>query len=230
MAGAPVRRLLRGIVGAVFALMPLAAAAEEAVNVGGALALLNKPASARAAIVLIPGGDGALGVRPDGTFTGLSNNQLVRTRKSYLGYGIATLTVDQGVDIAAAVTFMRKFSKSVVVAGTSRGTLRVAGSLAARPSGLVLASGFLDSVRSAVGSPDALPRTLVIHHRQDGCQFTPPSAVEPFKAWGGARVRVVWMDGGSNVGNPCQAAAYHGFNGLDGRVVAAIAQFAGWSR
>jgi hypothetical protein len=36
----------------------------------------------------------------------------------------------------------------------------------------------------------------------------------------------MWMDGGMNVGDPCEAKAYHGFNGLDGQVVAAIASFA----
>jgi hypothetical protein len=98
--------------------------------------------------------------------------------------------------------------------------------LSAKPNGIVLTSAFLDEVRSSVGSPSALPRTLIVHHRRDGCFRTPPSAVEPFKAWGGSKVQVVWMDGGTNVGNPCRARAYHGFNGLDGQVVATIARFA----
>lgn len=38
------------------------AAADEAVTVGGALALLNKPSAPRVAVVLISGGDGVLGV------------------------------------------------------------------------------------------------------------------------------------------------------------------------
>ena len=206
------------------------AAAEEAVPVGGALALLNKPSAPRAAVVLIPGGDGVLGVRSDGTFASLRGNQLVRTRKAYARHGIATLTVDRGVDVAAAVRFMRGHARTVAVAGTSRGTLRVPGALAAKPDGIVLTAGFLDDVRSAIGSPAALPRTLIVHHRRDGCRYTPATAVEPFKAWGGAKVRVVWMDGGSNTGNPCRARAYHGFNGLDGNVVSAIARFAASAR
>jgi hypothetical protein len=206
--------------------MPHPVVADQAVSVGGALALLNKPSSARAAVILIPGGDGVLNVQQDGTFTNLRGNQLVRTRKAYLGHGIATLTVDRGVDVAAAVNYMRTISRSVVVVGTSRGSLRVPAALSARPSGVVLTAAFLDRVRASVGSPDALPPTLIVHHRQDGCRHTPPGAVEPFKAWGGARVRVAWMDGGVNTGDPCQARGYHGFNGLDGRVVATVAQFA----
>jgi hypothetical protein len=207
-------------------LVPATGLADQVVSVGGALALLNKPGSARAAVILIPGGDGVLNVQQDGSFTNLGGNQLVRTRKAYLAHGIATLTIDRGVDVAAAVNYMRAISRSVVVVGTSRGSLRVPGALAARPNGIVLTAGFLDNVRSSVGSPAALPPTLIVHHRQDGCRHTPPGAVEPFKAWGGARVRVAWMDGGANVGDPCQARAYHGFNGLDGKVIATVAQFA----
>jgi hypothetical protein len=225
-------RWLRGVAATVWVVavtvgvMATAAAAEEAVSVGGALALLNRPASARAGVILIPGGDGALGLRADGSFTRLRFNQLVRTRKSYLSYGVATLTIDRGVDVAAAVTYMRQFAKTVVVVGTSLGTLRVPEALSASPSGIVLTSGFLDKVRASVGSPAALPPTLVVHHQQDGCIYTTPAAVEPFKAWGGARVRLAWMTGGADVGEPCEAMAHHGFNGIDGRVVATIAQFA----
>jgi hypothetical protein len=202
------------------------AAAEEAVKIGGAYALLNKPASPRAAVVLIPGGDGVMDIRADASFSGLKGNQLVRTRQTYLGHGVATLTIDQGVNVAAAVAYLRDIAPSVVIVGTSRGTLRAPAGLSARPNGMVLTSGFLDQVRASIGSPGALPPTLVVHHRNDGCRQTPPGAVAPFKAWGGDKVRVVWMEGGTTQGNPCHARAYHGFNGLDGQVVATIAQFA----
>lgn len=202
------------------------AVADQAVSVGGAMALLNKPASARASAILIPGGSGELGVRPDGSFSGLRGNQLVRTRKAYLAHGIATLTIDRGVNVAEAVNYMRKIASPVVVVGTSRGTLRVAQSLGAKPNGIVLTAGMLNEVRSQIGSAGALPRTLIVHHRKDGCRVTPPSAVEPFKVWGGGKVTVVWIDGGRDSGDPCQAGGYHGFSGLDGRVVSAVAGFA----
>jgi hypothetical protein len=204
--------------------------ADQAVEVGGGLALLNKPGAPRASAILIPGGDGVLGVRPDGSFTGLKGNQLVRTRKAYLAHGVATLTIDQGVSVSAAIAYMRKIASPVVVVGTSRGTLRVASALGAKPNGIVLTAGFLSEVQSQIGSAGALPRTLIVHHKLDGCRLTPPSGVAPFKAWGGARVTVAWMEGGRDSGNPCQAAGYHGFAGLDGRVVATVAQFALSSR
>lgn len=215
------------IVTAVFvAAQPALAAAEEAVKVGNAYALLNKPAAPQAAVILIPGGDGRMDVRPDGSFGALRGNQLVRTRQAYMGHGVATLTIDAGVDVGTAVEYMRKVAPKVVIAGTSRGTLRAPNGLSARPNGLVLTAGFLADVRARIGSASVLPPTLVVHHRQDGCRKTLPGQVEPFQAWGGGKVKVVWMDGGVNVGDPCEAKAYHGFNGLDGQVVAAVASFA----
>lgn len=199
-------------------------------QVGGAYALLNKPASPQAAVILIPGGDGSMGIRPDGSFSALGGNQLVRTRKAYLGHGVATLTIDLGVNVGAAVEYMRKIAPKVVIAGTSRGTLRAPNGLSARPNGLVLTAAFLPDVQARVGSASALPPTLVVQHRKDACRHTLPGNVGPFQAWGGSKVRVVWMDGGTDTGDPCQARAYHGFNGLDGQVVATIAGFAKGAR
>jgi len=95
------------IAGLLAAALPGLARADEAVKIGGAYALLNKPASPSAAVILIPGGNGQLNVRPDGDFSGLAGNQLVRTRKDYQAQGVASLTIDLGVDVAAAVKYMR---------------------------------------------------------------------------------------------------------------------------
>ncbi|HEY1243321.1 MAG TPA: alpha/beta hydrolase, partial [Hyphomicrobiaceae bacterium] len=111
-------RLLRALALGSLLLAPPAAWADQAVQVGGAMALLNKPAAPRASIILIPGGNGYLGVNADGSFTSLKGNQLVRTRKAYLAYGVATLTIDSGVNVAEAVAYMRKIARPVVVVGT----------------------------------------------------------------------------------------------------------------
>jgi hypothetical protein len=50
--------------------------------------------------------------------------------------------------------------------------------------------------------------------------------VAPFIAWSARRARVDWLDGGTAVGDPCEARGYHGFNGLDGQVVSLVAGFA----
>ena len=158
----------------------------------------------------------------------------MRTRSAYAAHGLAVLVVDADVNLASAVAYMAKIKRPVTVIGTSRGTLRAAEGIAhgARPDALVLTSGFLtdksgssENVANILGSPAALPRTLVIHHRQDECRFTSPAGVDPFIRWSRGKARVVWLDGGSSQGNPCQARAHHGFSGLDGRVVSLAAAF-----
>ncbi len=48
----------------------------------------------------------------------------------------------------------------------------------------------------------------------------------PFLAWAAGRARVVWLDGGVSEGDPCEAFAHHGFNGIDGQVVGVVSGFA----
>ncbi len=210
------------------------ASADETVQIGGSSAVLLRPKAPHASVILMPGGDGAIRPGPDGSINGLRGNQLVRTRRAYAARGLAVLVVDADVDLASAVRYMAAIKRPVTVVATSRGTIRAAQGIArgARPDALVLTSGFLTNdsgsstnVAGIVGSPGALPRTLVIHHRDDGCRFTQPAGVEPFIKWAAGKARVVWLTGGVSVGNPCEAKAYHGFNGLDGKVVALAAGF-----
>ena len=207
-------------------LIASSARAESAVDVGGARALLELPAAPKGSLILVPGGDGVLDIKADGSFAKLAGNQLVRTRAAYARHGLATLTVDRGVDLGAAIEHMRAIASPVVVVATSRGSLRIPAALAKKPDGIVLTSAFLDAVSSKIGNSSRLPPTLVVHHRGDGCHHTPPSGVAPFKAWGGERVSVQWMEGGRDEGDPCQARGHHGFAGIDGDVVAKVSAFA----
>jgi hypothetical protein len=103
----------------------------------------------------------------------------------------------------------------------------------ARPDRLVLTSGFLSgesgsvrqNVMAILGSPDRLPPTLIVHHRQDSCRFTLPAGVDPFVKWSNGKARVAWIDGGESEGDSCEAFAHHGFNGVEGRMVSAVAGF-----
>jgi hypothetical protein len=211
--------------------------AAETVTVGGVQAVLLKPKGEPAgSIVLMAGGDGRIGVGPGGTVA-RGGNQLVRTREAYAAHGFAVLVPDAGADVAAAVKYMAAIKRPVTLVGTSRGTQRAAEGIAAgaQPDALVLTSGFLSpqsgegvhrSVIAILGSPSRLPRTLVIHHRHDGCRWTSPNGVAPFIAWSAGRAKVDWLDGGTAVGDPCEARGYHGFNGLDAQVVSLVAGFA----
>jgi hypothetical protein len=205
------------------------ASADETVTIAGSRAVLIKPAAPQASVILMPGGTGAIQAGDHGDIHGLLGNQLVRTRKAYAARGLAVLVVDVGTDLKSAVDYMAAIKQPVTVIATSAGTRRAAEGIArgARPHALVLTSGILSpesgpassNFESILGSPSALPRTLVIHHRYDGCNLTRPAGVEPFIKWAGGRARASWLLGGANEGNPCDAGAYHGFNGLDGQVV-----------
>lgn len=213
-----------------------AAFADETIQIGQSVAVLLRPSSPAASIILMPGGDGSINPGPNGEVNSLNKNQLVRTRNAYLARDIAVLVVDAGVDLAHAVQFMERIKEPVTVMATSRGTIRAAVgiSLGAKPNALVLTSGFLSkesgsvpNVASILGSADKLPPTLVIHHRNDACRLTQPAGVDPFILWSAGRARAVWLSGGVSLGNPCQALAFHGFNGLDDQVVTLAAGFHG---
>lgn len=220
----------------LIAILPNApASAAETVTIAGSRAVLIMPYSPRASVILMPGSDGAILAGDHGDIHGLNGNQLVRTRDAYVARGLAVLVVDVGTNLKSAVDYMAEIKRPVTVVATSAGTLRAAEGIArgARPDALVLTSGILSpesgpasrNVESILGSPSALPLTLVIHHRYDGCNLTRPSGVEPFIKWAGGRARVSWLLGGVNQGNPCYADAYHGFKGLDDQVVDLAAGF-----
>ncbi len=214
------------------AVLTAPARSEEVVDLGGGFfgggkALLNKPAGkARAGLVLLTGGDGNIGIGSDGSVA-RSGNWIVRTRAAYLRSGIASITLDAGADPAKAVELMRTIAPRVIVVAMSRGALKVAGTLAQRPDGIVFASAMLDAASSSLGDPSQLPPMLIIQHRQDSCRVTLPESAQAFQQRAGGRARLLWIDGGSSTGDACQARAYHGFIGREGAVVQAISSFAG---
>ena len=220
---------------AVFALASAAdAVPAKTIRIGGVQAVLLLPDRPRASVILMPGGDGHIEAGPGGAIHHLNSNQLVRTRADYAARGLAVLVVDVGINLGRAIGFMRTIKSPVTVIATSLGTLRAAYSIArgARPDALVLTSGLLSkesggaqNVINILGSPTRLPRTLVIHHRRDGCHVTRPAGVKPFIIWAHRRARAAWLDGGTSSGDSCGASAHHGFAGLDGQVVALAAAF-----
>jgi hypothetical protein len=220
-----------GLLGAAaifFALVGGSAFADETVSIGGSRAVLIKPNAPRASVILLPGGNGGIAAGDHGEINALKFNQLVRTRQAYAARGLAVLVVDANTPLDGAVQYMAAIKRPVTVIGTSKGTIRAAEGIArgARPDALVLTSGFLSSesgsgysVTSILGSPASLPRTLVIHHSQDGCRVTLPAGVKPFIKWSAGRARVAWINGGHSQGDPCEAYSHHGFAGQDGQIV-----------
>jgi hypothetical protein len=187
------------------------------VKVGGTDAKLAVPSNAKASLVLLPGDAGLSDLDP-----------LQRARMKYVEKGFAVLSIGQDTVIRAAMKYASETAKPVSIAAVSSGVRRLAGAIAApgfRAKKVVFVSGNLDSVREIVGSPDNLPPTLVIHHRKDGCSKTSPKQADKFREWGGSKVTVHWMEGGSDSGDSCGPKSHHGLAGLDDEVVNTITSF-----
>lgn len=142
-------------------------------------------------------------------------------------------------DIKAVIAWVRgQANVPVWLVGTSRGT-QSAAYIATElngpdgPDGLVLTSTILiDDKGRAVPAMalDALRiPVLVVHHEQDGCSHCPFSDVPKLmeKLSSAPKAQLLTFKGGETRGDPCQAYAHHGFNGLEGEVVA---QMAAWMR
>lgn len=206
----------------------------EPITISGVHNILIRQKDAKGSVILLTGGDGRLGIGPDGAFGYGDDNVLIRNRDAF-AKDFNVLLVDAGTSLAAAVKTMAALKRPVTVVATSAGTQRAAQGLVqgARPDRLVLTSGFLsrgsgpsENIMDIMPYPELLPPTLVIHHRQDECRFTKPAGVDPFLAWAAGRARVVWLSGGATEGNPCNAHAHHGFNGQDAELVAKITDYA----
>lgn len=118
--------------------------------------------------------------------------------------------------------------------GTSRGT-QSAAFIATQlppadggPDGIVLTSTILTDARSRPVPKMPLGRirvpTLIVHHKQDGCASCKyddlPLLTDNLTAV--PRKELLTFEGGKPKGDPCEAMAYHGFNGIEEDVVAKI--------
>lgn len=140
-------------------------------------------------------------------------------------------------DLGHVLRWLRETAKVPVwLVGTSRGTQSAAYAAtelqgAAGPDGIVLTSSILSDTDSRPLPAMPLERiripVLVVHHERDGCKHCAYADVP--RLMGGlvhaSRKQLLSFTGGTSQGNPCQARAYHGFNGIENEVVARIA---GW--
>jgi pimeloyl-ACP methyl ester carboxylesterase len=144
-------------------------------------------------------------------------------------------TAEHVTDVKAVIAWIRQQAKVPVwLVGTSRGTQSV-GYVATQlegaeaPDGIVLTSTIVDDSRSRAVPQMDLERiripVLVVHHEQDGCRVCAYRDVPKLMAKLTATPRkdLLTYQGGNNVGDPCEAMAYHGYNGLEPQVVGAIA-------
>lgn len=183
-----------------------------------------QPGRPRAALVLIPG---AGGIHP--------LDFLVQSRPFFESAGLANEITTSASEASSLISDFQSRGYRVTLVGMSLGAVTAAQALAggAKPDAVVFAAGGLlppgtpnGSVAEALGDPSKLPRTLVLHHRQDECPMTPPGHVREFAAWSRGRARVTWITGGGGFGPPCRPDTPHTFTGRTDAAAAAIIAFA----
>ena len=140
-------------------------------------------------------------------------------------------------DIRAVIAWLREKSKLPVwLVGTSRGTQSVAYVAteladADGPDGIVLTSTILRDKKEIAVPRLPLDRlripVLVVHHEEDACPLCSFSQVPELmrKLSQSPRKQLLSFTGGDSQGDPCEAYAHHGYNGIESEVVQ---QIAGW--
>jgi len=144
-------------------------------------------------------------------------------------------TPEHVADVKAVIAWLKHRAEIPVwLIGTSRGTQSAAfivTQLTAQeggPEGLVLTSTILIDDKGRPVPEMALEKitipVLVVHHEQDGCKLCPYSEIPRLmnKLSSTPKKELVSFRDGTNRGDPCEAFAYHGFNGLEEEVVKKI--------
>lgn len=145
-------------------------------------------------------------------------------------------TTKHAQDVGAVIKHLKREHKLPVwLVGTSRGTESVANAAVRltenKPAGIVLTSSLMKqhpkhgSHVLAMDVDKITIPVLIAHHERDACEWTPPEKVPDVKAAlkNAKPVKVLTYDGGEGVrGDPCRARHYHGFAGIEDKVVGDI--------
>jgi len=212
---------------------------------------LIEPENARKAVILFAGGNGMLDIDESGI--GRQGNFLVRSRNLFAQQGFVVAVIDKPDDRSDLLQFrktaehardvggviaslrQRHPGKPIWLVGTSRGTISAANAAAhligsIGPDGLVLTSSVTMSGKSGKDSladvelKKITVPTLIVHHRQDECRYTPFGAAKKLvKQLSSVTVKEFKdVTGGKDKGDPCKGESYHGFLGIEEQVVRLI--------
>jgi hypothetical protein len=247
---------MRRLIALLLALPAIAFAADRLVSVDTRPGvrvgywLMERP-GATATVVLLPGGEGAIGYK-GGVPT--SRNFLVRSRDLFAdaGFNVAVVgkpTDKDDMDLAfragrAHVEDLRviaeklraQFGKPVWLVGTSRGTVSAAAAAAvldpSTVAGIVLTSSVTYSkFQPAVPSlplMDVRVPVLVMHHKRDACRDCDPREAHLIteRLTGAPVKKLLLVDGGGEPSGPvCEPMHYHGFIGMEAEAVQHIVDF-----
>ena len=147
-------------------------------------------------------------------------------------------TPEHVADVRAVIAWLKQQAPAPVwLIGTSRGTQSAAyiateaGPAQGGPDGLVLTSTILTDPKGRAVPMMPLEKlsipVLVVHHENDGCKLCAISDMPAMmdKLAKTPKAELIKVGGGQNRGDPCEAMAYHGFNGIEADVVGQISRW-----
>lgn len=188
----------------------------------------RSPAMIQYGVILMPGGNGRMTPRLEGSrivFSG-GGNFLIRSRELFAGPNFVAASTDATSTAARIMAIAQDLRKrygpiAIYVVGTSRSTeatMSLAKSLDGQVAGFVHSSSM--SGISGFDPRGAKSRNLIVLHKKDACKVTNPSAgIASHNRYG---TDLIEMDGGKSTGDDCEAYAHHGYNGIEAETVAKI--------
>jgi hypothetical protein len=207
--------------------------------------LLIPVKSAKAVVLLFPGGGGVLRLQNDGSTT--NSHTFVRSKDLWAQYGIDAVLVDTPYDLGAGMRNSRsirdhqqrifnvvnyyrdKLNLPVWIFGHSMGTVSVTEFVKGGKDKERLIAGVIvaGTYRSASIDSDVTLPVMAIHHVDDGCASTPLVTSERIIEGRSSKTasQFVQIDGGVSEGDVCGSKAYHGFNQRESEFIKSAAQF-----
>lgn len=150
------------------------------------------------------------------------------------------LTDEHAQDIAAVIKWVReRVQVPVWLVGTSRGTISAVHAAASLdkdkgPDGLVLTASVTEPGNK--GRPTVFDArleqitqpVLLVHHEKDACKVSPPEGAERLRqalTGAGKTELLTFSDGKAKSGKECKGYSWHGFLGIERKVIDAISKW-----
>ena len=220
---------------------------------GSQRVLYASPAGPRAALIMLPGGNGIVEIGNDGSIRRMGGNFLLRTLPLWQaqGFAVAVLSPPNGMSllghrhtpayaatIGQAVDFVRSHaSVPVWLVGTSQGSTAAVGGgarLGGKVAGIVVTSSVTGRSSSGETLFDSEPGlvtvpALIVANTGDACPGSPPSDAPKIAAAlaHAPRKEVLYMQSVATEGPPCEAMSPHGYLGIEAATVERITQWIG---
>jgi len=210
--------------------------------------LYTAPPNPRAAVLMLPGGNGMVEIGPDGGIGRLGANFLLRTSPTWQaqGFAVAVVTPPNGMSLLGyrhtpayaaqlgeVVDFIHtRTSAPVWLVGTSQGAIAaVSGGarLGGKIAGIVVSSSVTGRSNSGETLFDSDPGSvtvpaLVVANTGDTCQASPPGEAPRIAAAFARSPRkdIIYVQSTASQGPACEAMSPHGYFGIEAETVSRI--------